>query len=127
MTSKAQLTPVQRATLCDLLQARRDAFERQRQVRLQGLPEVEQARQTRQQDADDATQTAGRHELEATVEDLDLADFELIDSALRRIHGKDYGVCVDCHAAIPFERLRVEPQALRCVACQILHERARAA
>jgi RNA polymerase-binding transcription factor DksA len=32
-------------------------------------------------------------------------------------------LCVDCHGAIPFERLRLEPQALRCVACQSFNER----
>jgi DnaK suppressor protein len=124
MTSKAQLTPTQRATLYGLLQSRHDAFERQREARLRGLPEVERARQTRLQDADDATQTASRHELDAAVLDLDQAEFEQIDRALHRIHGPDYGVCVDCHARIPFERLCIEPQASRCVACQALHEHA---
>jgi RNA polymerase-binding transcription factor DksA len=35
----------------------------------------------------------------------------------------EYGHCADCGADIPFERLRVEPTALRCVRCQTLFEK----
>jgi hypothetical protein len=30
---------------------------------------------------------------------------------------------IDCHIAIPFERLLLEPQSLRCAACQAIFER----
>ena len=32
------------------------------------------------------------------------------------------GVCTDCAEDIPFDRLKVEPWALRCVACEARHE-----
>jgi RNA polymerase-binding transcription factor len=38
--------------------------------------------------------------------------------ALRRMSEGTYGVCEDCHKAIPFGRLRATPQATSCVACE---------
>ncbi|WP_432257342.1 TraR/DksA family transcriptional regulator [Cupriavidus sp. TMH.W2] len=32
------------------------------------------------------------------------------------------GVCIDCQQAIPFARLQAYPAAMRCTACQNLHE-----
>jgi len=47
-----------------------------------------------------------------------LAELQAIDDALLRLQTADYGRCVDCGAAIPFDRLQRLPQALRCVDCQ---------
>jgi len=62
--------------------------------------------------------------------DLDQADLsrdagELrdIDAARRRLDDGSYGVCLDCGAAIVFERLFAEPAAARCVECQQRHEK----
>mgnify|MGYP003704710711 CR=1 FL=1 len=46
-----------------------------------------------------------------------------VRQALSRVHDDDYGVCEDCGAGIPFDRLRLNPQATRCVACQDTFER----
>jgi DnaK suppressor protein len=43
---------------------------------------------------------------------------EEIDEALQRISAGTYGVCVQCGAAIPVERLEFRPFAARCVACE---------
>src|SRR3954467_13529221 len=40
-----------------------------------------------------------------------------IDAALTRIDSGTYGVCVECGAAIPEERLELRPFAGRCVTC----------
>lgn len=48
--------------------------------------------------------------------------FDAVLSALQRIHDKEYGLCIDCIAAIPFKRLCAEPHALRCAACKSRHE-----
>ncbi len=37
--------------------------------------------------------------------------------ALTRIDHESYGVCEVCEEAIPFGRLRIMPEATRCVAC----------
>lgn len=54
---------------------------------------------------------------------LDNRDFSAATQALMRIHSADYGLCVDCQLSIAFERLQLEPHALRCITCQTLHER----
>jgi RNA polymerase-binding transcription factor DksA len=36
--------------------------------------------------------------------------------------GASYGRCADCGLEIPFERLKAEPAALRCIDCQRVHE-----
>lgn len=122
MTTKTHLSQDQRIVLAGLLQSRFGEMERQRASQLHGLSPAESARQVLLQDADDATQRAGTHEVEGSLSDIDSEEFEAIRSALKRIHGASYGLCIDCGVRIPFERLRLEPQALRCVACETLHE-----
>lgn len=127
MSTNTPLSQDQRVELASRLQSRFTDMELQRESHLQGLSPAESARQTLLQDADDATQRAGAHEVEGSVSDIDSAEFEAVRGALKRIHGAGYGLCIDCRERIPFERLRVEPQALRCVACETLHERQAAA
>ncbi len=45
-----------------------------------------------------------------------------VESALERIDEGSYGVCVDGEEEIPFERLRVQPTARRCIQHQARHE-----
>ena len=54
----------------------------------------------------------------------DQEELMAIDAARGRIADGSYGVCVDCGAAIPVERLKAQPTALRCVACQGRYEKA---
>jgi DnaK suppressor protein len=53
----------------------------------------------------------------------DLGELRELEAAERRIVDGRYGVCVDCGADIPFERLRAQPAAARCVRCQQRHEK----
>lgn len=53
----------------------------------------------------------------------DLAELRELDAARARIADGRYGVCADCGADIPLARLRAQPGALRCVACQERHEK----
>lgn len=48
----------------------------------------------------------------------DLLDLKQIDTALMRMKEKTYGTCVHCAETIPLERLRVNPVASHCLACQ---------
>lgn len=123
MPSTTPLSQDQRAVLADLLKSRLTALEEARASQLHGLTQAESARQTLLQDADDAPQRAGEHEVESIVADIDSDEFNAIREAMQRIHGAGYGLCVDCQADIPFDRLRIEPQTLRCAACQTLYER----
>ena len=45
-----------------------------------------------------------------------------IEQALRLIRINDYGRCRRCRAAIPHERLKVQPDAIYCVPCLTLVE-----
>jgi DnaK suppressor protein len=122
MPATAHPSTTQRAVLTDLLHARLATLEQARATEFQGLSQAESARETLLQDADDAGQRASAHEVEATVSDLANDEYDAISDALLRVAGDGYGVCSDCQAAIPFERLRIEPQAVRCTPCQTLHE-----
>ncbi len=118
-----QLSQDQRAVLARLLQARQLDLQHGRAAQLQGQSQVESARQTLLQDADDASQQSGAHEVAGTIANIDSGEFNAVSSALQRIHRAGYGLCTDCQAAIPFDRLRLAPQTLRCAACQTIHER----
>ena len=67
----------------------------------------------------DGLATVDAQAIVVAVERLELADIGL---ALQRLDGDDYGLCVDCGEAIAFERLRVQPQALRCIGCEQARE-----
>lgn len=45
-----------------------------------------------------------------------------LERALERLHEGRYGVCEDCGARIPAQRLRLAPEATRCVICQRVAE-----
>jgi DnaK suppressor protein len=51
------------------------------------------------------------------VDDVLRAEARQIALALQRIANRTYGVCANCGADIPAERLEVQPVATRCVAC----------
>lgn len=48
----------------------------------------------------------------------DAGELQGIDAALQRLGDGSYGLCPDCGEAIDDARLRAEPAALRCAACQ---------
>lgn len=54
----------------------------------------------------------------------DIEEWRALRGAMRRIDEGGYGFCVDCGVEIPFERLHVQPMALRCIDCQSRAERA---
>jgi len=123
MTRAHLLSPQQRGNLADVLQLRLATLERHSDTQLDDLTQAQHAYQTLQQDLDDAPQRSGAEEVEAAVADIDSREFSAVTQALLRIHSADYGLCVDCHLSIAFERLQLEPQALRCITCQTLIER----
>ena len=74
------------------------------------------------QDRDDAPQHASDRHVEIALSQIDLQELAAVRNARQRIHDEDYGLCVDCTHAIPFARLKVEPQAQRCVVCESIYE-----
>jgi len=53
----------------------------------------------------------------------DLAELRAFEAARKRLAEGAYGLCADCGVEIAFERLSVQPAALRCIDCQRRHER----
>ncbi len=117
------LTASQRTELATLLQAQLKAIERQSSAHREGLSLVEHAQQVLQQDGDDAPQRAGDREVDFAVSERDGQRLAGLRLAQSRLNAPDFGHCIDCGVHIPYERLRIEPEALRCVGCESTHER----
>ena len=45
-------------------------------------------------------------------------DLRNITKALQSIEADEYGYCEECGDLIPFERLKIKPEALYCISCQ---------
>ena len=125
MSKPPPISPQQRSTLADMLQDRLTSLRQESGTKLEDLTQAQHAYQAQQQDLHDASQRLGEEEVEAAVADIDSREFNSVSQALQRIHGADYGLCIDCHAPIAFERLELEPQTLRCAVCQSIEELAR--
>jgi len=122
MSVNMQLTQTQRKELVNAIQTQLSALERQLELHRQGLTNVDQARDQKDREADDASQHGGDHEVEAAQSDIDKEEFDALRDALKRVHTPEYGLCADCGQLITFSRLMVEPQSTRCFACETLHE-----
>ena len=120
---KHALTADQRQALTAALRERRATIQQQLQARQQGLSSAEQALASREQDGNDALQLASEREVQLAFDDIEAKELLALDAALKRVDDADYGRCEDCGKGIPFGRLQVEPQALRCVACETRHEK----
>lgn len=121
------LTAGQRAQIEAELSLRRQALERQLADHLYGQSRAERAHDVLQQDGDDAPQRLPEREVAAALTDLERVELDAVVAALGRLERGEYGRCVDCDVDIPFDRLKAEPWALRCVACASARERARPA
>lgn len=121
------LTTGQRALLKAELEARRRQLEQQIATHQEGRSRAEHAREVLERDYDDAPQRAMDREVDLALSDIDTQELGLVTQALQRIDENDYGACSDCGADIPFDRLRVEPFARRCVSCESKIEQLRKA
>ena len=100
-------------------------MQRQLAVHQEGRTRVEHARDVLAQDYDDAPQRAMDREVDQALTEFDTQELGAIGRALQRVHDDDFGLCIDCGGEIPFDRLKIEPQALRCVNCESRRESAR--
>jgi RNA polymerase-binding protein DksA len=63
-------------------------------------------------------------DIEIAAVDRDVGELREVESALARIREKTYGICADCGEPIGYARLKAQPAAARCLACQTRQERA---
>jgi DnaK suppressor protein len=120
------LTGGQRAWLEAELQQRQQQLGRRLKDHHGGLTRAEHAREVLEQDGDDAPQREGEREIDMALSDLESAELMLVGNALTRLRAGEaggYGVCMACGIEIPFDRLKAEPWAPRCVPCQSQLER----
>ncbi len=121
------LTTGQRAWLESTLQQRQHQLDRRLAEHHGGLSRAEHAHELLEQDGDDAPQREGDREVDLALSDRETQELGAVSQALLRLRAGEsgeYGTCGDCSAEIPFDRLLVEPEALRCVACETQREAA---
>ena len=118
-----QLTAGQRALLQAELLRRQQQLDRQLADHQGGLTRVEHARELLSQDSDDVSHREADREMDMELSDRDISELGAVSAALLRLKEGRYGSCDDCGEAIAFDRLKVEPWALRCVACEGRRER----
>ena len=58
----------------------------------------------------------------ARLEGQERHELDEIDAAQARLAAGRYGVCDECHEAIPLARLRAMPAARRCASCETSSE-----
>jgi DnaK suppressor protein len=119
----SHLTAGQRALLDSALRSRQHELDRRLAEHQGGLSRAEHAREVLSSDSDDVAHREADRELDMAISDRDLGELGAVSAALRRLREDRYGVCVDCGEAIAFDRLKVEPWALRCVVCEGRRER----
>ncbi len=116
------LTPGQKAQLEAALTLRQHELDLRTANHQGHQTRADHARDVLTSDADDAPQRDSDREIDLAMTDRELDELGQISRALTRIKGEGYGYCTDCGSAIPFDRLRLQPHAMRCVTCEARRE-----
>lgn len=109
-------------TLRAALLARRDVLLEELALRQGGDSRAQHAHEMLQQDSEDAAIHGSDREVDLALTDQERRELADIGAALKRLTDGEYGDCIECGCEIGFERLRVMPQALRCIGCESAHE-----
>lgn len=70
------------------------------------------------QDPGDQALTSTMESLRSSIQDTRIDEFNRIVKALKMIEEGTYGICADCELPISEKRLKLYPDATRCLACQ---------
>lgn len=109
----------------------RRALERRRETLLEELRrDAQRVREERYGELAGPVHDIGDESIAALLSDLDqaelsrdVAELREVEAARKRLADGTYGTCVDCGAAIVFERLLYQSAAERCAQCQTRHEK----
>jgi DnaK suppressor protein len=74
------------------------------------------------QDPGDQALTSTMESLRSSLQDSRIDEFNRIVKALKMIEEGSYGICADCELPISEKRLKLYPDATRCLACQEIFE-----
>lgn len=122
--SPVELTAGQTAWLAGELESRERLLGRRLEEHRGAFSAARDVQALREQGGHDHPQTDGEREVDEALGDLEAAELGAVRAALHRLREGHYGACADCGETIPFDRLRAEPWARRCVECESRHERA---
>lgn len=70
------------------------------------------------QDPGDQALSSTMESLKSSIQDTRIDEFNRIVKALKMIDEGTYGICADCELPISEKRLKLYPDATRCLACQ---------
>lgn len=108
-----------RLTAKELATIRQQLLERKQEL------EQDMTRLHTEKFSDDQVQDPGDQALASTMEslrsslqDTHILEFNRILKALAMIDDGTYGICADCELPISEKRLKLYPDATRCLACQ---------
>jgi RNA polymerase-binding transcription factor len=74
------------------------------------------------QDPEDYAQQLSMETLKISLQDTEIDEYNRIQQALKMIEEGVYGLCIDCDQPISEKRLKLYPNATRCLVCQELFE-----
>ena len=75
------------------------------------------------EEIDDAPVADLESAIEIAALEREVRELQAVESARKRLHEPEFGLCEDCDAEIPYARLSANPTAIRCVGCQARQER----
>lgn len=120
----SQLTQDQTAQVAQLLRGRERALRAEiREGLLRSGEESHKELAGRVSDVGDESVANLLADLEIAAIDRDVNELREVEAALARISRDDFGVCIDCGEPVGFLRLKANPAAVRCHACQSRRER----
>jgi DnaK suppressor protein len=107
----------------DIIRIKKDLLARKMEI------EHELERLAREKVGDDQVQDTGDQALISSLEDINISlqnnernEYNMILKALEMIDAGTYGICTDCNQPIADKRLKLLPNATRCLACQEARE-----
>ena len=77
---------------------------------------------TEVQDIGDQAMSASMETIKISLQNAELEEYNRILKALQMIDEGSYGICVDCSQPISEKRLKLYPNATRCLKCQEQYE-----
>ncbi len=101
-----------------LLEQRASLSEQLANLRGGNIGRAEASVERFQHTEDPRAQVDIERDLEFALDARESAELEAVDAALKRIENGVYGICIDCKAEIPAQRLHAAPETLRCIICQ---------
>lgn len=102
-------------------QREREIEERREFLRAGGRPNAEELADYDNHPGDQGTETF-MQEMDETTELILDEEVARVREARQLLDEGHYGVCIDCGKEIPAERLDVQPESVRCVEDQRVHE-----